>query len=271
MFCEAKREQSPLEKKLINREKINTAVLTIAGFDPSGGAGVLNDVKTFHALGEYVTAVVTALTAQNVKKVGDILPVNVEFIKKQIDTVLEEENIVYAKTGMLYSADIVEAVTEKVKEYELKLVVDPVMVAGSGSPLFKGSLSRAIKEDLLPIAQLTTPNVYEAQVLSGIKIGSEEDAVEAAYRIGESCDVVITGGHLQGNDVLYDGQLKIMEGQLMESENVHGSGCTYSAACASYLSYGYSTEEAVRKAGIFTKNSIKHGMKGTLNQFWEFE
>lgn len=244
-------------------------VLSIAGFDPSGGAGILSDIKTFHALGEYGTAVITALTAQNVKRVGGVLPVDVDFIEKQIDTVLEEEEIVYAKTGMLYSSEIIKTVAAKIGEYDLKVVVDPVMVAGSGGQLSKDRLVRSLKEDLLPLAQLTTPNVYEAQALSGIIIEDEEDARKAAYRIGETCDVVVTGGHLKGNDILYDGSIKVIEGELVDTKNIHGSGCTYSAACVVYLSRGYSLEEAVRKAGIFTRRSIEHGFKGTLNQFWE--
>jgi len=246
-------------------------VLSIAGFDPSGGAGILSDIKTFHALGEYGTAVITALTAQNVKKVNGVLPVDVEFIEKQIDTVLEEEKIVYAKTGMLYSSEIIKTVAAKIEEYDLKVVVDPVMVAGSGGRLSKDSLARSLKEDLLPLAQLTTPNVYEAQALSGITIEDEEDAIQAAYKIGKTCDVVITGGHLKGNDVLYDGSIKIIEGELLESENIHGSGCTYSAVCTVYLSRGCSLGETVQKAGNFTRKSIEHGFKGTLNQFWGME
>jgi len=145
------------------------------------------------------------------------------------------------------------------------------MVAGSGGRLSKDSLVRSLKEDLLPLAHLTTPNVYEAQALSGITIEDEEDAIHAAYKIGETCDVVITGGHLKGNDVLYDGSIKIIEGELVNTKNIHGSGCTYSAACTVYLSRDYSLEETVRKAGIFTRNSIRHGLKGTLNQFWGME
>jgi hydroxymethylpyrimidine/phosphomethylpyrimidine kinase len=246
-------------------------VLTIAGFDPSGGAGILSDVKTFHALGEYGTAVITALTAQNVKRVEGILPVDVDFIEKQIDTVLEGEGIVHAKTGMLYSPEIIKAVAGKVEEYGLKVVVDPVMIAGSGGLLSKEDVVHSLKRDLLPLAELATPNIYEAQAFAGIKIIDEGDAIEAAYKIGELCNVVVTGGHLEGNDVLYDGSIKVIEGELIESENVHGSGCTYSAACTVYLQKGYKVKEAVQKAGVFTKKSIKHGLKGTLNQFWSIE
>lgn len=245
-------------------------VLSIAGFDPSGGAGVLNDIKTFHALGEYGAAVVTALTAQNVEKVEGIFPVEVDFIEKQIDTVLAADQVRYAKTGMLYSPEIVEAVAGKVDEHGLQVVVDPVMVAGSGGALSRDNLARSLKEELLPLARLVTPNVYEAQVLSGVTIADEEDAIKAAYKIGETCNVVVTGGHLEGNDVLFNGSIKVIEGELLDSSDVHGSGCTYSAACAAYLNKGFALEDSVQKAGIFTKNSIKHGFKGTLNQFWDF-
>ena len=244
------------------------SALTIAGFDPSGGAGILNDIKTFQALKIYGTAVITALTAQNVKKVEGIFPVDVEFIEKQIDVVLDEGNIVYAKTGMLYSSEIIKAVADKVEEHNLKIVVDPVMVAGSGGLLSQNNMVRSLKKYLLPLAQLTTPNIYEAQAISGIEIGDEEDALKASLKIGEICNVVVTGGHLKGNDVFYNGSITVLEGELLETENVHGSGCTYSAACTAYLVKGCKLEEAVLNAGIFTRKSIEHGSDGTLNQFW---
>ena len=243
--------------------------MSIAGFDPSGGAGILNDIKTFHALGEYGSAVITALTAQNVNKVAGIEPVDVKFIEKQLDTVLEGEKIVYAKTGMLYSSEIIKAAARKVEEYSLKVVVDPVMIAGSGGALSKDDVVESLKNYLLPIAELTTPNISEAQKISGIHINNEEDARRAAQHIGDYCDVVVTGGHLQGNDVLYDGEVKVLKGELLETGNVHGSGCTFSAACTIYLNNGLPLEKAVIKAGKFTRNSIKNGLKGTLNQFWE--
>jgi hydroxymethylpyrimidine/phosphomethylpyrimidine kinase len=244
-------------------------LLSIAGFDPSGGAGILNDIKTFHALNEYGTAAITALTSQNAKRVEDINPVAIEFIQSQIDLILDEEKIVYGKTGMLYSPEIVKAVAEKVDEYRLKMVVDPVMIAGSGGLLSKNNLVKALKEHLLPLATLTTPNIYEAQELSGVKIRDEENARKAASKIGEICDVVITGGHLKGNDLLYNGSIKILKGELLESGNTHGSGCTFSAACTAYLNKDLPLEKAVIKAGIFTKKGIKYGLKGTLDQFWE--
>lgn len=244
------------------------SALTIAGFDPSGGAGILNDIKTFHALNVYGNAVITALTAQNVNKVEGIMPVDVKFIEKQIDIVLEEDNITCTKTGMLYSTEIIKAVADRVEEHDLSVVVDPVMIAGSGGLLSQNNVVKSLKKYLLPLAQLTTPNLYEAQTITGMEIKDEADAIKAATKIGEICDVVVTGGHLKGNDVLYNGSIKVIEGELMETDNVHGSGCTYSAACTSYLIKGCKLEEAVINAGIFTRKSIKNGLKGTLNQFW---
>lgn len=244
--------------------------MTIAGFDPSGGAGILNDIKTFAAFGIYGTAVIAALTAQNISKVTGIEPVNPDFIEKQIDAVLEQEKIEYVKTGMLYSREIIKTVSRKIREYDLKTVVDPVMVAGSGGFLSKKDVSESLKKYLLPLATLTTPNIYEAQEISGIKIETIEDATKAAQKIGKICNVVVTGGHLEGKDVLYDGSIKIIEGELIESNNTHGSGCSYSAAIVSYLVKGENIETAVKNAGEFVNQSIKYGGRGTLNQFWKF-
>jgi hydroxymethylpyrimidine/phosphomethylpyrimidine kinase len=245
--------------------------LSIAGFDPSGGAGILADTKTFHALGVYSTAVITALTAQNVKKVSDIQPVDTEFIAKQIDQVLEAEDIHYAKTGMLYSPEIVEMVASKVREYNLKLVVDPVMVAGSGGLLSEENLAESIKKHLLPIAELTTPNIHEAQALSGMNIESEEDACQVAMEIGKLCPTVVTGGHLQGRDIFYNGSIRIIQGGIIKSNNTHGSGCTYSAAVTALMTKGISMEESLERASEFTKKAIENGEHGTLNQLWKFK
>lgn len=242
--------------------------LSIAGFDPSGGAGILADVKTFNSLGVYPTAVITALTAQNMKHVAGIKPVNSDFIAEQIDMVLEAENIHYAKTGMLYSAEIVELVASKVKEYQLKLVVDPVMVAGSGGILSQENLVGAMKKNLLPMAVLTTPNVQEAQALTGMDINDEQDAFKAVKKLSTLCPTVITGGHLNGRDIFYDDSLKIIEGEIIKSRNTHGSGCTYSAAVTAYMVKGCSVEESIKKASVFTKKAIEKGEHGTLNQMW---
>ncbi len=243
--------------------------MSIAGFDPSAGAGILNDIKTFSAFGIYGTAVITAITAQNINKVEGVQPVDPQFIEKQIDSVLEQEKIEFVKTGMLYSPEIIKTVAKKVHEHELQVVVDPVMIAGSGGFLSKKGIAGSLKKHLLPIATLATPNIHEAQEISGITIENVENAIEAALKIGELCNVVVTGGHLEGSDVLFDGSIKVIEGELIKSDNTHGSGCTYSAAIAASLVKGEDIETAVRNAGKFVRESIKYGSKGTLNQFWK--
>jgi len=247
--------------------------LSVAGFDPSGGAGILADVKTFQALGVYSTAVITALTAQNVKQVGGVEPVDTDFVAKQIDLVMAEENIQYAKTGMLYSGDMVEMVAQKVDEYQLELVVDPVLVAGSGGTLSRDDLAKSMKKHLLPLAKLTTPNIHEAEVLTGLEIKNEEDASLAARELGKLCPTVVTGGHLDGRDIFYenssnDNSLNFIEGEIIKTSNTHGSGCTYSAAVTAYLARGISMVESLKKASYFTKKAIENGEYGTLNQMW---
>jgi hydroxymethylpyrimidine/phosphomethylpyrimidine kinase len=245
--------------------------MTIAGFDPSGGAGTLNDIKTFHALGVYGTAIITVLTAQNSKRVEVVEPISTDFINKQIETVLEEYPIKYAKTGMLYTKENVKLVSEKVVEHDLNVVVDPVMVAGCGTLLSIDGYAASIKKYLLPNSLLATPNIYEAEQLSGIQIHSLDDAVEAAIEIGKICNVVVTGGHLNGHNVFYNGTVKVIEGEIVESKNTHGTGCSYSAAVAAGLAKGCKLLESIEMAGEFVKNSVVNGEWGTLNQFYKFK
>lgn len=242
--------------------------ISIAGFDPSGGAGILSDLKTFSALDVYGTCVITALTAQNVQRVSGIRPIESDFVEEQIDLILEDLPVIYGKTGMLYSKEIIHSVSKKISEYDLKMVVDPVMVAGSGDSLSQEGLASAMKKYLLKEALIVTPNVFEAELLSGLSIKNKDDAIEAAEKIGEVCNVVVTGGHLNGDNILFNGQISVMEGELIESNNTHGSGCSFSAAVASYMSKGEKMEDSIKKADIFVKESIKHGHWGTLNQFW---
>lgn len=243
--------------------------ISIAGFDPSGGAGILSDLKTFSALGIYGTGVITALTAQNVQRVSSILPIESDFIEEQIDLILEDLPVIYGKTGMLYSKEIIKSVSKKISEYDLKIVVDPVMVAGSGSSLSQEGMASAIKKYLLKEALIVTPNVFEAELLSGINIETQEDAINAAHKIGKICDVVVTGGHLDGDNILYNGQISVISGELIESNNTHGSGCSFSAAIVAYMSKRTEMKTSIKKADIFVKESIKNGHWGTLNQFWK--
>jgi hydroxymethylpyrimidine/phosphomethylpyrimidine kinase len=241
--------------------------MTMAGFDPSGGAGILNDVKTFHAFGVYGAAILTVLTAQNSTRVEDIQLIPTDFIEKQIETVLEDLPVKFAKTGMLYTSENVKFISNKVAEHELELVVDPVMVAGSGDLLSVEGYAETLKKYLLPNAVLTTPNITEAEKLSGIKINNIDDAIDAAVEIGKICNVVVTGGHLDGKNILFNGSIKIIEGEIIESKNTHGTGCSYSAAITASLARGCKMLQSIEKAGEFVKESVNTGAWGTLNQF----
>lgn len=245
--------------------------LSIAGFDPSGGAGVLGDLKTFTSLGVYGTCVITALTAQNHTKVYGVEPVDLDFISEQLDSLLRLYPITYGKTGMLYSKEIIKLVSEKIIEYDLKLVVDPVMVASSGGNLFMDDSVIAMKKYLLDNCLLVTPNTYEAEVLSGISIHDEDSAIEAASKIGDECNVLITGGHQEGNSVFFDGEIKLFKENLIKTDNTHGTGCALSAAIAAYLIKGKTLREAIPNAMKHIHKSVEYGHYGTINQFYNIQ
>ena len=174
-------------------------VMSIAGVDPSAGAGIFADLKTFQAIGVYGTGIVTALTAQNPYKFFSTQPIAPTYIEEQIDSVMDSYDVEFIKTGMLYSPEIIKLVSLKIKEYDLKAVVDPVMVATSGGDLTKEDLADALNKYLLPHSILTTPNISEAEKLSGIKINNQKDAIEASKNI--KCNCLITGGHLDGINI----------------------------------------------------------------------
>jgi hydroxymethylpyrimidine/phosphomethylpyrimidine kinase len=241
--------------------------MSIAGFDPSGGAGILSDVKTFHALGVYGTAVITVITAQNPSIVSAIQPVATKLIENQIDTIMEDYPIEHAKTGMLFNSTIVELVAEKIQEHHLKVVVDPVMIAGCGADLSDKSYLKSLKKYLLPSASIVTPNIDEAEKLSGYSIQTLDDAIHAAEKIGEICDVVVTGGHLKGVNVLYNGEINVIKGELVDNINTHGTGCTFSAALTAGLANNYDLKKSIDLAIKFVKSSVISGNWGTLNQF----
>lgn len=241
--------------------------LSIAGYDPSGGAGILNDVKTFQAMGIYGTGVITVLTAQNPESVEAIEPVSTEFIEKQLETLLKVYPIKYCKTGMLYSKENLKLVGTKAKEHDLRMVVDPVMVAGCGAELSVDGYAKVLKKYLLPNAILTTPNIYEAELISGLKIESIDDAVEAAVKIGKICDVVITGGNLKGSNIVFDGTLSVIENELVGNVEVHGTGCSFSAAVTVGLLKNQGLKRSVETAVEFVKHGVEHGQWGTLDQF----
>jgi hydroxymethylpyrimidine/phosphomethylpyrimidine kinase len=241
-------------------------ILTIAGSDSGGGAGIQADLKAITLLGGYGMSVLTALTAQNTVGVQAIHEVPARFVEAQIDSVLSDIGADAIKTGMLANAEIVEAVSKKIREYGVRrIVVDPVMVAKSGDPLLREDARDALIRRLLPLSMVVTPNLPEASVLAGFKVNSVEEMRKAAQRIQRlgAKHVVVKGGHLRGMavDVLYDGRsFHEIESKRIETRNTHGTGCTFASAIATLLAKGESVFEAVRKAKIFITIAIQSGL-----------
>ncbi|MCX9085446.1 MAG: bifunctional hydroxymethylpyrimidine kinase/phosphomethylpyrimidine kinase [Candidatus Methanoperedens sp.] len=237
-------------------------VMTIAGVDSGGGAGIAADLKTFSAFGVHGTCVITSLTAQNTKGVLNSLDTPVEFIKEQFDAVTGDIKIDYTKTGMLSSPDIVRKVAGLIKKEKIPLVIDPVMSAEAGGSLLAHDAVRVLIEELIPLSDVITPNTYEAQKLSGIRINDITDARNAAKKIYElgAKAVIVTGGHLKGTDVLYSNEeFTIIEGNLIKG-GTHGSGCTHSAAITAQLAKGISLKEAARFAKDFVEQAISRSI-----------
>ncbi len=238
-------------------------VMSIAGVDPSGGAGVFADLKTFHTVGVYGCGIITCLTAQNPYTMFSVQEISVDYIKEQIDAVMDAYDITFVKTGMLYSEDIIKLIGSVIDEYDLKAVVDPVMVASSGGDLTKNSLVEALHKYLLPKSILTTPNISEAERISGVEITCEEDAVEASTSF--PCDCLITGGHLDGiNTMNLDGEVIVKKQDLLKSNNLHGTGCTLSSAIVAYLDKGENLKNSCFKSFDYVYEAIKNGAYGTL-------
>ena len=238
-------------------------VMSIAGVDPSGGAGVYADLKTFQAIGVYGCGIVTALTAQNPYKFFSTLPVSEEYIAEQIDAVMDSYEIEFVKTGMLYSPEIIKLVSKKIREYDLKAVVDPVMVATSGGDLTKEDIAKAMNKYLLPQAILTTPNVSEAEKLTNLRITTENEAIEASKKI--KCNNIITGGHLDGiNTINIGSEITIKKQELIETDNLHGTGCNLSSAIVAYLSKNNDLKTSILKSLDYVYEGIKNGNYGTL-------
>lgn len=245
-------------------EKIPVA-LTIAGSDSGGGAGLQADLKTFTALGVHGTSVVTCVTAQNPRHVTGIQPVHASLVRKQIEAVFAELPPVAAKTGMLYSREIIRVVTEFfTKGKRPPLIVDPVMVATSGAVLLKPSAIRVLKSQLLPLAALVTPNLPEAEILVGRKLRTLEDLHEAAREIYErfGCATLVKGGHLPdvpaAMDVFHDGRnSRLLVAARVRGVSTHGTGCTYSAAITALLARGEPLSRAVESGKRFITRAIQ--------------
>lgn len=233
-------------------------VMTIAGVDPGGGAGIAADIKTFAVLGVHGTCVVTSLTAQNTKGVLNSFDVPAGFIEEQFDAIVSDIKIDYIKTGMLSSPEIIRVVAKLIKKEKLPVVIDPVMAAQAGGTLLKSEAVNVLIEELLPLSVITTPNKSEAEKLSGIMINDLNDAKKAGRKIHElgARSVMITGGHLKGTDVLYsNGEFTLIEGKLIKG-GTHGSGCTHSAAIAAELAKGSDLVEAAHRAKRFVEQAI---------------
>lgn len=240
--------------------------LTIAGSDSGGGAGIQADLKTFSALGVYGMSVITALTAQNTLGVQGIYLVPPTFVAQQLDSVLSDLGTDAAKTGMLATAEIIEVVAAKVREYQVdKLVVDPVMVAKSGDPLLAREARETLVRQLLPLALVVTPNVPEAEVITGLKIQDLDGLREGARRITAlgARWVVMKGGHLEGSatDIVFDGHdFYELTAERVPTKNTHGTGCTFSAAIAAALAAGKSPLEAIAQAKEYITGAIQHSL-----------
>ena len=237
--------------------------MSIAGVDPSGGAGVFADLKTFQAIGVYGTGIVTALTAQNPYKFFSTQPVSPDYICEEIDSVMDSYDVEFIKTGMLYSPEIIKLVSRKVDEYNLKAVVDPVMVATSGGDLTREDIAHAFNKYLLPKSILTTPNITEAEKLTGMKINTKEDAAKASEKL--VCSSIITGGHLDGiNTINIDSEITVKKQELIETGNLHGTGCNLSSAIVAYLAKGNDLKTSILKSLDYVYEGIKNGNHGTL-------
>jgi len=255
-------------------------VLTIAGSDSGGGAGIQADIKSMSANGVFAMSVVTAVTAQNTEEVTDVFELPTSIVAAQIDAVFDDFDVAAVKTGMLSSAPIVETVARMLKPQNVtNLVVDPVMISKSGHLLLKPDAISAIKGQLFPLALLVTPNIHEAQQLSGIEIKTLADARRAAKIIhGSGCKhVLIKGGHLptdRATDLLYDGRFfNVFKEEFIDTPHTHGTGCTFASAIAAHLAQGKSVNDAVQAAKTYLTEAIRHSLAighgtGPTNHFF---
>ncbi len=258
--------------------------LTVAGSDPSGGAGVQADLKTFTALGVYGMSAITSITVQNTEGVLKTFHLPADLVHEQIRAVVEDIGVDSAKTGMLGNGDIVSAVARAVQELGIEnLVVDPIVKSSSGADLLDKHGVEALKRELLPLARLVTPNVPEAEVLCGMKISKLRDVELCAREIMETGvgAVLIKGGHLEGGkviDLLYEGgdEFHYIVRDRVRTKNTHGTGCTLSAAITAFMAKGLELKEAVERARDYIQGAIENSLnlgrgKGPLNHMWRLK
>lgn len=255
-------------------------VMTIAGSDSGGGAGIQADLKTFQELKVFGTSVITALTAQNTCGVQGIYPTTPEFVAQQMTSVFEDFHVKALKTGMLFSAEIIEIVARILRLQDVQIVVDPVMIAKGGAALLQDEAVQALNSKLLPLATILTPNIPEAEVISCSRIQNEQDIHQAAKRIlklGVKC-VVMKGGHLEEADTatdtvfIEDGSTFSMQTRRINTQHTHGTGCTFSSAITAFLGRGYSIQDAIVEAKKFVQLAIEHPLNighghGPTNHF----
>lgn len=254
--------------------------LTIAGSDSSGGAGIQADLKTMTALGVYGMSAITALTAQNTTGVQSIFEVTPKFLEEELDSIFTDIFPDSVKIGMVSNADLIRVISKKLREYNAKnIVVDPVMVSTSGSKLMADGAKDTLLSELFKVADIITPNIPEAEALTGQSIKSKDDMVEAAKKIGEFFEgyILLKGGHSadDADDLLYKNSEKIwIKGERIENPNTHGTGCTLSSAIASYLAMGHDVPESVHLAKEFITGAISSKLdlgkgRGPLNHMWK--
>jgi hydroxymethylpyrimidine/phosphomethylpyrimidine kinase len=258
---------------MITLKKI-PVVLTIAGSDSGGGAGIQADLKTFAALGVHGTSAITCITAQNPKEVLGTAATKVEMVTKQLEAVFAEFQLGAVKTGMLFSSEIIRAVATMFgKHCRTPLIVDPVMIATSGACLLKPSAIQILKRELLPLATLVTPNLAETEVLLGRKISSPDEMLTAAKEIYKrfGCAALIKGGHLRSNhqamDFFYDGKTEmILRTKFIKGISTHGTGCTLSAAITGYIALGHDLRGAIQLGKKFITRAIQNSVRVSGHQ-----
>ncbi|MFE6168205.1 bifunctional hydroxymethylpyrimidine kinase/phosphomethylpyrimidine kinase [Viridibacillus arvi] len=249
---------------------MTSVAMTIAGSDSGGGAGIQADLKTFQELGTFGTSAITAVTSQNTLGVHDVYALELNIVVSQIKAVLDDFQVGAIKTGMLFSAEIIHGVAETLKSYDLPmLVIDPVMIAKGGASLLLNEAVHSMKTELLPLATIITPNIPEAEVLTGLTIQSDNDVENAANRLitmGAKA-VVLKGGHRDTKDYAEDlflsekGERFIMRSERINTKDTHGTGCTFSAAIAARLAQGFTASDAVIDAKYFIQAAIANGLQ----------
>src|SRR5699024_872717 len=243
-----------------------SCALTIAGTDPSGGAGIQADLKTFQELKSYGMSVITTVVAQNTTGVQDVHHLPLEMIERQLESVISDIPVHAFKTGMIANIDMMKVIARNIKKFDAPYIMDPVMVATSGDPLIAENAQDFLRDELLTQTAVVTPNIPEAENITGEKITDEEDMKEAAEQIVTkhgAQSALVKGGHLQGDavDFLYDGnKIHTFSARRVDTKNTHGTGCTLSAAITAYMSQGIPLVEAVKRAKQYVTAAIQHSL-----------